>query len=245
MEVILTVSEQDAENFRQLGLTRPRIEAVGDTRYDRVSVRAEESRRRMLLPEQLREGRRTLVIGSSWPEDEEVVLPVLFKLLDHDSSLQCILVPHEPTLDHLEWLEYQLAGKTASLRFSWMQSWNGERVIIVDSIGILLSLYASADVAFVGGGFKSNVHNTLEPAAYGIPVLYGPKIANSQEAQQLADAGGGIIVRGRQDLYRNLRRLLDDDTLRQQVGDVAGRFVAERAGSTGRILEALVPMLGE
>lgn len=243
MDVILTVSEEDAQHFRGLGLSRPRIAAVGDTRYDRVAGKAAESQQRMPLPAAVREGRRTLVIGSSWPEDEEVVLPVLFKLLEHDPTLQCIIVPHEPTIDHLEFLEYRLSGKFDALRFSYVHTWKGERVIIVDSIGILLPLYAAADLAFVGGGFKSNVHNTLEPAAYGIPVLYGPKIGNSQEAQQLADSGGGIVVRNRQECYRSMRRLIDDENHREECGRRAGAFVHARAGSTEAILGALTPLL--
>jgi 3-deoxy-D-manno-octulosonic-acid transferase len=243
MDVILTVSERDAEHFRKLRLSKPVIHAVGDTRYDRVSVKAEESRRRMPLPAQLLEGKRTLVIGSSWSEDEEVVLPVLFKLLQHDPTLQCIIVPHEPTLDHLEFLEYRLADHTDSIRFSYMHTWNGERVIIVDSIGILLPLYAAADVAFVGGGFRSNVHNTLEPAAYGIPVLYGPKIGNSQEARELAEAGGGFVVHTKQECYKKLRQLIDDESLRAVAGGRAGAFVRERSGSTEHILAHLIPLL--
>jgi 3-deoxy-D-manno-octulosonic-acid transferase len=243
MDVILTVSEQDAASFRRLKLTRPVIHAVGDTRFDRVMGKAALSRNRMPLAENVREGRKTLVVGSSWPEDEEIVLPVLFKLLKSFPDLQCIIVPHEPTIDHLEFLEYRLAGETATLRFSYMNAWKGERVIIVDSIGILLPLYAAADLAFVGGGFKSNVHNTLEPAAYGIPVVYGPKIGNSQEARQLAESGGGIVVRSRQDCYRSMRRLLEDDSYRAQCGKHAGAFVHARAGSTTRILTYLNPLL--
>ena len=243
MDVILTVSERDADNFRRLGLSHPHIAAVGDTRYDRVAGKAAESLQRMPLPSAVRAGRRTLVIGSSWPEDEEIVLPVLFKLLEHEPELQCIIVPHEPTIDHLEFLEYRLGGKFDSLRFSYMHAWKGERVIIVDSIGILLPLYAAADVAFVGGGFKSNVHNTLEPAAYGIPVIYGPKISNSQEARELADAGGGIVVRNQKECYRSLRRLIDDERYRDDCGRRAGEFVHARAGSTASILSALLPLL--
>ena len=155
MDVILTVSEEDAENFRRLRLSVPLIKAVGDTRYDRVAGKAAQSLSRMPLPDSVREGRRTLVVGSSWPEDEEVVLPVLFKLLEHDPTLQCIIVPHEPTIDHLEFLEYRLAGKVDSLRFSYVHAWKGERVIIVDSIGILLPLYAAADLAFVGSMLRT------------------------------------------------------------------------------------------
>ncbi|MBE0642927.1 MAG: 3-deoxy-D-manno-octulosonic acid transferase [Bacteroidetes bacterium] len=243
MDAILTVSESDAAVFRKLKLHRPLIEAVGDTRYDRVAGKAAHSRKRMLVPQQILEGRKVVVVGSSWPEDEEALLPALFALLAEDPGLLCVIVPHEPTIDHLEFLEYRLNGSVPSLRFSYLQSWNGERVLIVDSIGILLPLYAVASVAFVGGGFKSNVHNTLEPAAYGIPVLYGPKIGNSQEARELAEAGGGFIVRSREEIESTLRALLTDEILRVSTGTAAGRFVAERSGSTAHILTRLLPMI--
>ncbi len=243
MDAILTVSESDAAVFRWLRLQHPLIEAVGDTRYDRVAGKAALSRKRTLVPERILKGRKVIVAGSSWPEDEEMLLPALFRLLDEDPELLCVVVPHEPTIDHLEFLEYRLNGTIPSLRFSYLQSWNGERVLIVDSIGILLPLYAVASVAFVGGGFKSNVHNTLEPAAYGIPVLYGPKIGNSQEARELAAAGGGFIVRSEEEIESTLRTLLADSGRRAEAGAAAGRFVAERSGSTAHILTRLLPMI--
>jgi len=243
MTSILTVSEDDAASFRRFELSTPHIAAVGDTRFDRVSTKAEQSRARSPLPAHIREGRRVLVFGSSWSEDEEVFLPSVQKLLEAEADVLVIIVPHEPTPEHLEWLEYRFRGVTATLRFSWIAQWNGERVLLVDSIGILLPLYAAADLAFVGGGFRSNVHNTLEPAAYGIPVLYGPKIGNSREAIELAETGGGVVVRGKQDIHRRLLQLLRDDAQRRLRGDAAGRFVAERAGATERILAVLRPMI--
>ncbi|MBR9978927.1 MAG: 3-deoxy-D-manno-octulosonic acid transferase [Bacteroidetes bacterium] len=243
MHTILTVSDEDARAFRSLRTEGPHIEVVGDTRYDRVTGKAALSRRRLLIPEHILGGKHVIVAGSSWPEDEEMLLPALLSLLEHDPRLLCILVPHEPTLDHLEDLEYRLNGDVSSLRFSYLQSWNGERVLIVDSIGILLPLYAVADVAFVGGGFKSNVHNTLEPAAYGIPVLYGPKIGNSREAKHLAEAGGGFIVRSSDEVLDTLQTLLADDGKRHKAGAAAGHFVSERSGSTAHILTHLLPML--
>ena len=243
MDLILTVSERDADAFRLLRLKRARIEAVGDTRYDRVAGKAALSRRRLLVPQRILEGRKVVVVGSSWPEDEEVLLPALFAQLERDPRLLCVIVPHEPTIDHLEFLEYRLNGSVSHLRFSYLSSWDGERVLIVDSIGILLPLYAVADVAFVGGGFKSNVHNTLEPAAYGIPVLYGPKIGNSQEARELANAGGGFVVRSTDDVATALQMLLSDDHRRASAGQAAGRFVAERSGSTAHILTHLRPLI--
>lgn len=245
MSVILTVSEEDAANFRRFHLSIPEITAVGDTRYDRVAGKAALSRNNSPLPPHVREGRRVIVFGSSWTEDEEVFLPAIIKLLEIDPTLLFIIVPHEPTIDRLEWLEYRFKDITPTRRFSWISSWSDERVLLVDSVGILLPLYASADIAFVGGGFRSNVHNTLEPAAYGIPVLYGPKIGNSREAAELSESGGGFVVRSRQEVYRMLRRLLSDDEFHATAGLAAGNFVASRAGSTRHILDALRPLLGK
>jgi 3-deoxy-D-manno-octulosonic-acid transferase len=240
-DAILTISESDATAFRRFGLERPRIEAAGDTRFDRVAGRATAARGKKLIADRIVDGRKVFVAGSSWPEDEDVLLPALFTVVKNDARLLTILVPHEPTVEHLEMLEYKLKGKLSSIRFSFLADYAGESVILIDSIGILLSLYASADVAFVGGGFKSNVHNTLEPAAYGIPVLYGPKIQNSREAEQLREAGGGFIVQNKREAYRLLRTLLSDDDARRVAGERAGSFVQSRAGATARIIEALLP----
>jgi 3-deoxy-D-manno-octulosonic-acid transferase len=241
MKAIFTVSEDDAEQFRRFGLEHPVIQVFGDSRFDRVEGKALQAKTKKLLPVRATLNKRIVVFGSSWNEDEEVFLPAVFKLLERERNMLFVIVPHEPTEEHLENLEYKLAGKASSLRFSYLTEYNDESVIIIDSIGILLPLYASADIAFVGGGFKNNVHNTLEPAAYGIPVLYGPRINNSQEARQLADAGGGFIVEGRRDFYQILLRLLDDEDFRKRSGKVAGNFVHARAGATEKIMEFLLP----
>jgi 3-deoxy-D-manno-octulosonic-acid transferase len=245
MDMILTISESDARNFDVFRLAQPRMAVVGDTRFDRVEEKAVAAREKKLLPAHVVEGKKIVVAGSSWPEDEEMLLPVMFKLLSRDPALRFVIVPHEPTEEHLETLEYKLANTVRSIRFSHLNRFDGEEVILVDSIGILLSMYASADVAFVGGGFKSNVHNTLEPAVYGIPVVYGPRVDNSQEARQLRDAGGGFIVHSRNELYRVLRSILSDAVVRADAGARAGEFVHSRAGATASILEALSPYLAE
>ncbi|MBL0174300.1 MAG: 3-deoxy-D-manno-octulosonic acid transferase [Ignavibacteria bacterium] len=244
-DAILTISESDANAFRRFALTKPLIEPAGDTRFDRVAGRADAARGKKLIPDKLVAGRKVLVVGSSWSEDEEVLLPALFTIMKNDARVLAVLVPHEPTIEHLETLEYKLKGKAASIRFSFLAEYADEPVILIDSIGILLSLYASADVAFVGGGFKSNVHNTLEPAAYGIPVLYGPKIQNSREAEQLREAGGGFIVQNKREAYRLLRTLLSDEDRRRDAGERAGTFVRTRAGATQRIVAAILPYFAE
>lgn len=239
LDHILTVSQSDVDAFRVFRLTQPRLEAIGDTRYDQVSIRSREASKRHVLAESIVSGKRVLVAGSSWPEDEEVLLPVVLKLQEVMPNLLTIIVPHEPTLEHLEELEAELAGKTSFIRFSGLNDYDGEHVIIVDSIGILLSLYAYAHVAYIGGSFKQNVHNVLEAAVYGIPVVYGPRHKNSQEAVHLASSGGGFVVDDTQSMYRALRTLFEDETKRKRAGETAGSFVEKNTGATARFLRHL------
>lgn len=245
LRAILTVSKEDEQNFSIFHLTEPHLTTIGDTRYDRVRGKTNTARQKKILPEHITAGKCIFVAGSTWIEDEDIVLPAILKLQQHIPNNIAIIVPHEPTIEHLEQLEYQLRGKTATIRLSLLHEYSGESIIIVDTIGILLSLYSYAHVAFVGGGFKSNVHNVLEPAVYGIPVLYGPKIENSQEAALLAEAGGGCIVQKKTDLYRSLRQFFSDERVRLDVGATASDFVHQRTGTTERILEHILPYFSD
>lgn len=233
---ILTVSPRDVEAFRVFQLTQPKIEAIGDSRYDQVSIRKNEAAKRRVIAENILRGKKVIVAGSSWPEDEEVLIPAFVQLQKSMDSLMLILVPHEPTIEHLEELESELEGKTSSIRFSALNDYAGERVIIVDSIGILLALYAHADLAYIGGSFKQNVHNVLEAAVYGVPVMFGPKHTNSQEAVALAGMGGAFVVEDAPSLYKTLRRLLERDEARLNAGRIASRFVEQNIGATARFL---------
>ncbi len=236
---ILTISDGDLNNFLRFRLDPAKVLKSGDTRFDRVYARAEIARERKLIRDGLLDGKKVIVAGSIWEEDEEVLLPTVKKLLDYYEDVVVILVPHEPTILHLEKLENEFAGLEPTIRFSFLNSYKNERVILVDSIGILMTLYYYADIAFVGGSFKSNVHNTLEAAVYGIPVVYGPKTGNSQEAGQLADSGGGFIVKTKKEMYRVMRTLLTDDEARKEAGEKSRDFVMKNTGATSIIMEKI------
>jgi 3-deoxy-D-manno-octulosonic-acid transferase len=148
-------------------------------------------------------------------------------------------VPHEPTPDHLEELERELNGKTSFIRFSALNEYSGERVIIVDSVGILLTLYASAQVAFIGGSFRQGIHNVLEAAVFGIPVVFGPDHHNSQEPLMLVERGGGFVARDTQELKRTLGHLLEDENARASAGRSAMEFVHFHTGATDRFITCL------
>jgi len=165
------------------------------------------------------------------------------KLTEYDENVLLIIAPHEPTLVHLEKLENDFTGKVKTIRFSSLNNYKDEKIILVDSIGILLTLYYYADIAFVGGSFKSNIHNVLEAAVYGVPVIFGPKIINSQEAIKLAELGGGIIIKNKKEAYRSLRSLTKDENTRQAKGRISKEYVQSNLGATDKILKEMYKLL--
>lgn len=240
---ILTVSNSDAEEFKDFGLSDDKIKAVGDTRFDRVYQRSLLASDKKLINTNILIGKKVFVTGSTWEQDEEVIIPAFLKLSRYDKNVLLIIAPHEPTILHLEKIENEFAGKLKTIRFSHLNNYNNEKVIIVDSIGILLTLYTYANAAFVGGSYKQNVHNILEAAVYGIPVLFGPKIGNSQEAKELAKLGGGIIVENKRDAFRTLRKLFTDDELCKKTGKISFDYVKENIGSTEKILAEIYKVI--
>ena len=240
---IMTVSEGDVDAFRLFSLDRPTLQAIGDTRYDQVAARSSEARKRHLIPPRITEGKRVIVAGSSWPEDEEVMLPAFLKLQETMTDLLFLLVPHEPTLENIQHLEQELDGKASCIRFSALNEFSGEKVVIVDSIGLLLVLYAYAHIAFVGGSFGQGVHNVLEAAVFGVPVVFGPRHRNSQEPLMLVERGGAFVVNNSHEMHRTLRNLLEDESARISAGHRAEQFVLANVGATDRFLKLLAPYL--
>ncbi len=240
---ILTVSESDRTSFLAFGITTPKIFAIGDSRYDQVIMRSEDAKTKNILPPVILQGKKVFIVGQSWNEDEEIILPVLFKIQDQEENLLTIVVPHEPTIEHLEQLEAQLENKTSYIRFSEINNFKNQKVILIDSVGVLVALYKYAHVVYIGGSFKQGIHNVLEPAVFGVPIIYGPKHTNSQEAVELAKSGAGFVIHDERELYRTLRRLLDDVEIRYQSGKIAQSFVHQHCGATDRFLQYLEPFL--
>lgn len=236
---ILTISDIDKNRFLKFGLTDEKVITVGDTRYDRVFSKSQNALTKNILDDKIIKGKKVLVAGSTWREDEEVFFPAILKLHKHVDNLLTIVVPHEPTIPTIEQIEYELKDDVSIIRFSLLNQYNNEQIIIIDSIGILITLYANADFAFVGGGFKSNIHNVLEPAVYGIPVIFGPKHSNSQEAESLINVGGGFEVQNKKQLYKLLRKITLDDNFRIKSGVAAKNFVQSNIGATEKIFSSL------
>ncbi len=240
---ILTVSKTDSNGFKSFGCNENQIMEVGDTRFDRVYQRSLLAKNRNLIKEEVLKNKKVLVAGSVWGLDEDVIIPAFIKLAKFDSQTLVIVAPHEPTLIHLEKIENEFNSYLKTIRFSHLNNYNDERVIIVDSIGILLTLYTYADAAFIGGSFKQNIHNVLEAAVYGVPVLFGPRIENSQETQKLLKRGGGILILDKRDAFKQLRILFKDEELRKEKGQISYDFVKENLGATEKILKEIYKVI--
>jgi len=236
---ILTVSNEDANGFNSFKCKQVQIKVVGDTRFDRVYSRSIASKESKIIIKEILKDSKILVAGSTWPQDEDVIIPSFLKLLKFDKNAVMIIAPHEPTLLHLENLEHEFSGQASFIRLSNINNYTDQKIIIVDSIGVLSILYKYADVAFIGGSFKINVHNVLEAAVYGVPVLFGPRIDNSQEAKNLLQAGGGIMIKDKNSFYRSLRKLFSDDKLMKECGRKSFEFVHNNVGATDRIIEEI------
>ncbi len=243
---ILAVSPEAKAFCQQHRFSSGRIAVVGDTRYDRVVCRAREAEGVVAPLRKLKRRRLGFVAGSTWPSDEDVILPVVERFIREGIRIWTVLVPHEPTPEHLAQVEDKL--RKLGLRFVRLSNvLPGTRtpadVLLVDRIGILASLYALGEVCYVGGGFGPGVHNVLEPAALGKPVLFGPRCRNSYEAGQLEKRGVGFVVNDAISFQGTLQPLLRDSRQMHHIGRMAARLVKENVGATDRIVRHLARLV--
>jgi len=225
--------EASKELLHEFGVEE--VSVTGDTRFDRVFEIAEEAKD---IPEASCLEGRVLVAGSTWPEDEELLLPY-FNRASQDFKL--IIAPHEIHEEHLRSIETKL--QRPSVRYTALQ--RGERVehydcLIIDCFGLLSSIYRYGRYAYVGGGFGKSVHNTLEAAVYGIPVFFGPEIHKHREVRELCQHDAGFILHTESELSMLISRF-DDPMEAQLLSERAKAYFATQRGATKTILSALFP----
>ena len=155
--------------------------------------------------------------------------------------MKLIIAPHEIHAEHLAAIESQL--RRPSIRLSQVRSaadLQGKDCLIIDCFGLLSSLYRYGQVAYIGGGFGAGIHNTLEAAVYGIPVLFGPKYHKFKEAKDLIAAGGGFALQNGSEFDARMDELMASEPKRKQAGRAAGDFVHSRTGATALILPQII-----
>ena len=232
------------ENSKRV-LSKLRVDEVvvsGDTRFDRVM---QLSKNPSAFPDlvMFASERFTVVAGSTWPVDEKLIFRAMKD--ERFRELRWILVPHEVGEKHLIWIEKNIPVKT--FRYSQLQNAIPDDVqcLLIDRIGMLSILYSIGKLAYVGGGFGKGIHNLLEPAAHGIPVMFGPKHEKFREAGGLISSGGGFAIRSGDEFISNLLSWVvsdekhDAENLRLSQGQRAADYVRRNTGAVESVMNEI------
>lgn len=228
-------NQESVELLKQLDFEN--VSLAGDTRFDRVSELASSAKE--LSEVQVFCGKqKVLVAGSTWPKDEVL----LAELLQQHKEWKLIIAPHEITETGMEALMNRFPqgmaiyhSKLHALNSKYQGSYS---ILIIDSIGLLSSLYQFADIAYIGGGFGKGIHNTLEAAGYGVPVIFGPNYHKFQEAKDLINSGAGFSIQNQEGLEKIFQQFQDDER-RKNAGEKASHYVTSRVGATTIILKQI------
>lgn len=214
------------------------VKVNGDTRFDRVSKILERDNT-LDFVEKFKDNKLTIVAGSTWPKDENNLADFINT---NSFGVKFILAPHNVKPDQIEGLKKSISKKV--VLFSEMKNKNLAEfdVFIIDTIGILTKIYSYADIAYVGGGFgTSGLHNILEPATFGIPIIIGPNFQKFSEAVALVNMGGCISVKSKKELEETLDFLIQNDDERFEKGHISKTFVEMNKNATEVILKNLAP----
>ena len=238
-------SDADASRIIALGADPGAVVVTGDTRYDQVWSKAITADRESALLAPLASSRPTVVAGSTWPSDEEVILAAWPEVRRDIHDARLIIAPHEPTREHLEPIEQWARGEHLSVaRLSSLDASHAD-VVIVDRTGVLGDLYSLATAAFVGGGFHgAGLHSVLEPAAFGVPVAFGPRHSNSRDAVMLHRSRGGDSVATTDETIEVLQLWLGDPVARERSGSAARALVQRGLGAGERSYQLVMQLLG-
>lgn len=222
---------QDNESqklLKKIGIQK--VLVAGDTRFDRV-IEIAECCKPLPIVEAFKNGKKLIVAGSTWSKDEDL----LVQYFAENPDIKLLIAPHEIHDSHLNEIEAKL--KTSVARYSGGATSQLETAncLIIDNFGLLSSVYQYADIAYVGGGFGVGIHNVLEAAVYGIPVVFGPNYERFREARELVALGGGFSVQEYWQLQATFDWLLTDEA----AGCKARQYVYDNKGATEKILKSI------
>ncbi|MEI8202878.1 MAG: glycosyltransferase N-terminal domain-containing protein [Bacteroidota bacterium] len=224
-------NEASALLLQSIGI--PQFSISGDTRFDRVHAIARSAPANPLIVA-FTQHHRIVLLGSSWEEDEQLIQSVFHDL---PADIKLIIAPHEPSAKHVQQI-HQLFSFPV-INYSELNAENAaqHKAVCIDPIGMLSSLYQYAHIAFIGGGFGKGIHNVLEAATFGKPVVFGPNYQKFAEAVELIGTGGAFSVRNSSDLLPVLQQLFSEDEFYKKTSQAAKQYVESKTGACKIILE--------
>lgn len=243
LDKIFVIDEYDDKNYNEkLKNYKTEIIKVGDSKFERVYESSKKIQAKKIIDEKITENKKIFVMGSSWKDDEDIILPALNKIVMYEENLLTFLVPHEPKETKIKAIENFIESNYPNLktiRYSHLKNYSYQNVIIVDTIGILYSLYSVAYVSYVGGGHKTGLHNILEPAIFNMPVFFSNKVKNSDEDEIMISSGPGILVTDTKDFYKNFRQVLSNKHLRDSIGEKSKLVFENNLGIAKKVINII------
>lgn len=243
INTIFVIDETDEANYSsRLKTEDTEIIKIGDSKFERVYESAKNIVVNDIIPEEIIKGKKIFVMGSSWKEDEDIILPALDKAVTINRELLIFLVPHEPKETKISAIEKMTESRYKNLkhiRYTRLKNYSGENLIIVDRIGILSKLYSTAYLSYVGGGFKTGLHNILEPAIFNMPILFSNSVKNSDEDEILVKNGCGIIITDTKQFYRIFRKFMEDRKYRDETGEKCRTVFKDSVGIAEKIVNRI------
>lgn len=227
-------NENSKKLLSQLGKTN--VAVSGDTRFDRVAAILEKDNSLDFIS-QFKNDTLTIVVGSSWPKDESLLVDFINS---NKYNVKFIIAPHNIKAEQIQELKKSITKKAVLFSERNDKNLADYDVFIIDTIGILTKIYSYADIAYVGGGFGNpGIHNILEPATYGVPIVIGPNYSNFAEATALVNLEGCISVSNKKELEAALISLILIEVERQEKGHICETFVQMNKGATDIIMNTI------
>jgi len=230
-DTLFVQNQQSRELLQGIGIDR--VVVAGDTRFDRVAAIQSLGREFPIIQRFVADVQFVLVLGSSWPPDEDIVIPYF----NQHPKMKLIIAPHEFDRHRLHTIMSKITRPSAFYSEATVTTAPMRDCLIIDSFGILSALYRYGHAAYVGGGFGVSIHNINEAAVYGIPVVFGPKHQKFQEATDLIACGGGFCINNADEFEAVMDNLLDNQSRLQQAGHAAGAYIQSHLGATQMIYD--------
>lgn len=222
-------NEKSGELLKTIGITN--FTVSGDTRFDRVAAIAKSSKE-IPIVDKFKGDSLLVIAGSTWKPDEELLAEFI-----NQSSIKFIIVPHEVSANNINRI-HQLLKKPA-ISFSKVSETEIDKfqVLIIDSVGLLSSIYRHGNIAYIGGGFGVGIHNILEAATFGLPLIFGPNYKKFKEAVDLTSEGGAISISNSNELLNTLNNLIREKNELEKASVICRKYVAKNVGSTKHIIK--------
>ena len=222
--------DQSVKLLKEAGFLN--VTLSGDTRFDRVYQLSKNSRDYLGI-ELFKQNKSVMIAGSTWEKDDEIIIRFINQCSE---DYKFILAPHEINKKKIYSLLSQIEGSVVRFTDADTSFFPKAKVMIIDTIGHLSSVYKYGDVAYIGGGFGKGIHNILEAATYGLPVIFGPNYMKFREAKDLLKLGGAFSIENYEEFFKISEKLFSVESFQAKTSQIAKSYVEKKVGATDKVL---------